>query len=198
MDVRKMLKRNFDNTDRALDHNFDSGYFGAVGLLVRPDLLLVSHSENWLTEDGSNRISLIDRRTGSRRGQIEMALGHPPHDCAAFPVPFVSPTPPPVVPFEAPDPAFGCWPNPEFLAPAHGSDGKTYLFSGNAGTNDVAVMDLQRALRGVPVVEVAPRIPVQAGPFGIKASPDGKFIAVTARERADIDFEGNTISIIDV
>jgi YVTN family beta-propeller protein len=48
------------------------------------------------------------------------------------------------------------------------------------------------------VVEVAPRIPVQAGPFGIRASPNGKFIAVTARERADIDFEGNTISIIDV
>jgi DNA-binding beta-propeller fold protein YncE len=59
-------------------------------------------------------------------------------------------------------------------------------------------MDLQKALAGDPVVEVAPRIPVQAGPFGIKASPNGKLIAVTARERADIDFEGNTISIIDV
>src|SRR5207237_1613039 len=41
---------------------------------------------------------------------------------------FVSPTPPPVVPFEAPDPQFGCWPNPEFLALGRGSDGKTYLF----------------------------------------------------------------------
>jgi len=59
-------------------------------------------------------------------------------------------------------------------------------------------MDLQRALAGAVVVEVAPRIAVQAGPFGIKASPDGKLIAVTARERGDIDFEGNTISIIDV
>jgi DNA-binding beta-propeller fold protein YncE len=198
MNVRKMLDRRLDNTTRALEHNFDSGYFGAVGLLVLPDLLLVSHSENWLTEDGSNRISLIDRKTGGRRGQIEMALGQPPHACPAFPVPFVSPTPPPVVPFEAPDPLFGCWPNPEFLALGRGSDGKTLLFSGNAGTNDVSVMDLQRALAGVQVVEVAPRIPVQAGPFGIKASPDGKFIAVTARERADVDFEGNTISIIDV
>ena len=198
MNVRRMLDRNLDNTARALERNFDTGYFGAVGLLVLPDLLLISHSENWLTEDGSNRISLVDRKTGGRVGQIEMALGHPPHACPAFPVPFVSPTPPPVVPFEAPDPLFGCWPNPEFLALGRGSDGKTFLFSGNAGTNDVSVMDLERALAGVPVVEVAPRIPVQAGPFGIKASPDGKLIAVTARERADVDLEGNTISIIDV
>src|SRR6266581_6114932 len=198
MDVASMLRPEFDNTDRALDHNFDSGWFGGVGLLVLPELLLVSHSENWLTEDGSNRVSLIDRETGGRRGQIEMALGHPPHACPDFPVPFVSPTPPPVVPFLAPDPGFGCWPNPEFLAIGQGSDGKAYLFSGNAGTNDVSVMDLRQALAGVPVVEVAPRIPVQAGPFGIKASPNGKLIAVTARERADIDFEGNTISIIDV
>src|SRR5499433_960625 len=198
MDVKKMISARFDNTDRALDRNYDSGYFGAVGLLVLPELLLVSHSENWLTEDGSNRISLIDRETGGRRGQIEMALGHPPHLCPDFPVPFVSPTPPPVVPFLAPDPQFGCWPNPEFLALGRGNDGKTYLFSGNAGTNDVSVMDLRQALAGDPVVEIAPRIPVQAGPFGIRASPNGKLIAVTARERADIDFEGNTISIIDV
>lgn len=198
MDVRKMIDAKFDNTDAALQQSYDSGYFGGVGLLVLPDLLLVSHSENWLTEDGSNRISLIDRKTGSRVGQIEMALGQPGHACPDFPVPFVSPTPPPVVPFLAPDPGFGCWPNPEFIAIGNGSDGRAYLFSGNAGTEDVAVMDLQRALAGVPVVEVAPRIPVQTGPFGIKASPNGKLIAVTARESAKVDFEGNTISIIDV
>ena len=198
MNVKKMISAKFDNTDLALEQSYDSGYFGGVGLLVLPELLLVSHSENWLTEDGSNRISLIDRKTGGRRGQIEMALGHPQHACPDFPVPFVSPTPPPVVPFLSPDPQFGCWPNPEFIALGRGSDGKTYLFSGNAGTNDVSVMDLEKALAGHPVVEIAPRIPVQAGPFGIKASPNGKLIAVTARERADIDFEGNTISIIDV
>jgi len=39
---------------------------------------------------------------------------------------------------------------------------------------------------------------VQTGPFGIKASPNGKFIAVTARESGQADFEGNSISIIDV
>src|SRR5215468_7731268 len=198
MNVQKMLDPQFDNTAGALERSYDSGYFGAVGLVVLPEVLLVSHSENWLTEDGSNRISLIDRMTGTRRGQIEMALGSPGHACPNFPVPFVSPTPPPVVPFEAPDPQFGCWPNPEFLALGNGSDGRTYLFSGNAGTDDVSVMDLQSALAGVPVVEVAPRVPVQTGPFGIKASPNGKLIAVTARESAKVDFEGNTISIIDV
>jgi DNA-binding beta-propeller fold protein YncE len=198
MDVSRMLRREFDNTDRALQQNFDSGHFGAVGLLVLPELLLVSHSETWLSEDGSNRISIIDRRTGSRRGQIEMPLGTPAHACPNFPVPFVSPTRPPIVPFEAPDPMFGCWPNPEFLALGSGSDGRTYLFSGNAGTDDVSVMDLQQALRGVPVVEIAPRIPVQTGPFGIKASPDGRLIAVTARESGVTGLEGNTISIIDV
>ena len=185
MDVQKMINPHFDNTDAALEQSYDSGYFGGVGLLVLPDVLLVSHSENWLTEDGSNRISLIDRKTGSRVGQIEMALGHPGHACPDFPVPFVSPTPPPVVPFLSPDPQFGCWPNPEFLALGNGSDGKTYLFSGNAGTDDVSVMDLQSALAGVPVVEVAPRVPVQTGPFGIKASPNGKLIAVTARESGE-------------
>jgi len=198
MNARGMLNRRFDNTARALERNFDSGYFGAVGLVVLEELLLVSHSENWLSEDGSNHIAVIDRETGGRRGEIEMPLGNPGHACPAWPVPFVSPTPPPVVPFEAPDLMFGCWPNPEFLALGTGNNGKTYLFSGNAGTDDVAVMDLELALTGTPVAEIAPRVPVQTGPFGIKASPDGKLIAVTARESAKIDFEGNTISIIDV
>src|SRR5207247_10135804 len=109
--------------DRAAARDYDIGFFGAVGLLILPQLLLVSHPDNRLTEDGSNRISIIDRRTGGRRGQLEMARGHPGHACPAFPVPFVSPPPPPVVPFEAPDPQFGCWPNPEFRALGPGSDG---------------------------------------------------------------------------
>jgi len=203
MDVGKMLNREYDNTDRALEHDFDAGWFGGVGLLVLPRLIVASYSENWLSEDGSNRIGLIDRRTGGLVGQIQMALTGPgtrqlTSPCPNFPVPFVSPTPPPVVPFLSLDLAFGCWPDPEGLALGIGSDGKTYLFSGNGGTEDVSVMNLEAALAGEPVVEVAPRIPVQSGPFGIKASPDGKHIAVTSRESNRVDFEGNTISIIDV
>src|SRR5205814_7271007 len=71
MDVRKMLRPEFDDTDRAVERNYDSGYFGAVGLLVLPELLLVSHSENWLTEGGLNRIRVIERRAGGPRGRIE-------------------------------------------------------------------------------------------------------------------------------
>jgi DNA-binding beta-propeller fold protein YncE len=203
MDVGKMLKREYDNTDRALEHDFDAGWFGGVGLLVLPRLIVAGYSETWLSEDGSNRIGLIDRRTGGLVGQIQMALTGPgtrqlTSPCPNFPVPFVSPTPPPVVPFLSLDLAFGCWPDPEGLALGIGSDGKTYLFSGNGGTEDVSVMNLEAALAGEPVVEVAPRIPVQSGPFGIKASPDGKHIAVTSRESNRVDFEGNTISIIDV
>src|SRR5207249_1144283 len=201
IDFRAALKRHNNNTPNAIVSRSK----------VHPDRL-----DGTPVGDPANIVLSEDRRTayvinhhgpvnnaeflqhGGRRGQIEMALGRPGHACPSFPVPFVSPTPPPVVPFEAPDPQFGCWPNPEFLALGRGSDGKTYLFSGNAGTNDVSVMDLHQALAGVPVVEVAPRIPVQTGPFGIKASPSGKFIAVTARESGQVDFEGNTISIIDV
>lgn len=203
MSVRKMIQRGLDNTDAALEQVFDGGWFGGVGLIVLPDLIVAGYSENWLSEDGSNRIGLIDRRTGGLVGQIEMALTGPgtrqlTSPCPAFPVPFVSPTPPPVVPFLSLDLAFGCWPDPEGLALAHGSDGKTYLVSGNGGTEDVSIMDLEKALAGAPVVEVAPRIPVQTGPFGIAASPDGRFVAVTARESNRVDFEGNTISIVDI
>jgi transposase-like protein len=49
--------------------------------------------------------------------------------------------------------------HPEGIALGKGSDGKTYLFSGNGGTDDLAVMDVERALAGNPIAEVAPRIP---------------------------------------
>lgn len=209
MDVHKMLRRDLDDTDAALVHELDAGWFGGVGILVAPGLIVAGYSEGWLTEDGSNRIGLIDRRTGGVRGQIEMALTGPGTrqlrtGCAPFPVPFVSPTEPPQIPageafLSDLDPQdFGCWPDPEGLAFARGSDGKTYLVSGNAGTEDVSIMDFAAAVGGKRVVEVAPRIPVQTGPFGIRASPNGKFVAVTARESNITGKEGNTISIIDI
>jgi DNA-binding beta-propeller fold protein YncE len=204
MDVKKILRREFDNTDAAVLKIVDAGWFGGVGLIVLPDVIIASASEGWLGQDGSNRISLIDPNTGGLIGQIQMALVGPGMrqlnpSCADFPVPFVSPTPPPTsYSYLRPSQAFGCWPNPQFIALGKGSDGKTYLLSGNGGTEDVSLMDLQKALTGAPVVEVAPRIPVQAGPFGIAASPNGKFVVVTARQNNRTGVEGNTISIIDV
>src|SRR5690349_1869667 len=38
MDVEKMLRPELDNTDRALEQSYDSGYFGGVGLLILPEL----------------------------------------------------------------------------------------------------------------------------------------------------------------
>ena len=204
MNVGKLLRPESDNTDAALEKVVDAGWFGGVGLIAFPNLLIASSSEGWLSVDGSNRISLIDPRSGAMVGQIQMALTGPGirqlnPACAAFPVPFVAPTPPSLsYAFLGPSPAFGCWPNPQFIAIGNGGDGRRYLISGNGGTEDVSVMDLAKALAGAPVVEVAPRIPVQAGPFGIAASPNGKFVAVTARQNNRTGTEGNTISIIDV
>jgi DNA-binding beta-propeller fold protein YncE len=205
MDVQKMLQKASDNSDKAVVKVMDGGWFGGVGLLPlnKPDLLFTSASEGWLTEDGSNRITIIDPKSGAFVGQIQMAVTgpgtrqlHP--GCPEIQVPFKS-GPPPANVYLSPSKEFGCWPDPESLALGKGSDGKSYLFSGNAGTEDVSVMDLDKALKGETSVEVAPRITVQSGPFGIAASPDGKLIAVTAREsNLEDDNEGNTISIIDV
>ena len=205
LDVKKMLQKSSDNNDAALLKVMDGGWFGGVGLLPlnNPNLLLTSASEGWLSEDGSNRITIIDPKSGAFVGQIQMpvkgeGVRQLRADCPAYPVPWKD-SPPPVVPYLAPSKDFGCWPDPESLALGKGSDGKPYLFSGNAGTEDVSVMDLEKALKGEPVVEIAPRIPVQSGPFGIAASPNGKLIAITAREsNLEDDAEGNTISIIDV
>jgi YVTN family beta-propeller protein len=204
MTVGKMLDRAFDDTDKAVEKIVDAGWFGGVGLIALGDRLIASSSEGWLAVDGSNRISIIDIASGGLVGQIQMALTGPGTrqlnpNCAVFPVPFRSPTPPATsYAFQGPSRDFGCWPNPQFIAIGRGSDGKRYLVSGNGGTHDVSIMDLDLALAGAPVVEVAPRVPIEAGPFGIAASPDGKLVAVTSRQNNIAGIDGNTISLIDV
>jgi hypothetical protein len=138
MDVTKMVKPEFDDTDATVLKNVDDGGFGGVGLVVLPNMIIASSSEGWLGEDGSNRISFIDPRTGGLVGQIQMKLVGPgtrqlSASCPDFPVPFVSPVPQPAHGFKTPSPEFGCWPNPQFIAIGKGSDGKRYLFSGNGG-----------------------------------------------------------------
>ena len=198
MTIQEMVKKKNDNTAAALVRHIDSGHFGSVGLVLLPDMFIIGNAESHLTEDGGNRITFVDRRTGSLRGEVELALGNPGFACPDFPVPFVSPHgPPSPVPLLSPNPAWGCFPDSNGITLGRGSDGKRYLFAANGGTNDVSVIDLEDALAGDRTAEII-RIPTQIGPWGITTSPNGRWVVAANRESQQVAFEGNTISIIDV
>ena len=215
MDVKKMTRRRHDDTADALERQIDSGHFGAVGLVLLKDLFIIGNAESHLTEDGGNRVTFVDRKTGSLRGEVELALGAgaPGFPCPAFPVPFKSPSGPPAfehpfsqangtfspVPLLSPFPAWGCFPDTNGITLGRAGNGKTYLFTANGGTDDVSVIDLEAALAGrkTPSPEIL-RIPTQIGPWGITSSPDGRWVVAANRESQRVAFEGNTISIIDV
>jgi YVTN family beta-propeller protein len=216
MNIKKMIQRKHNNTAAALERHVDSGHFGSVGLVLLKDLFIIGNAESHLTEDGGNRITFVDRKTGSLRGEVELALGagNPLFPCPRYPVPFVSPGGPPTFPEESspfvhsngalspvpllsPHPAWGCFPDSNGLALGHARSGKTYLYAANGGTDDVSVIDLAEALKGNRRAEIA-RIPTQIGPWGIASSPNGRYIVAANRESQQRAFEGNTISIIDV
>jgi hypothetical protein len=211
MDVKKMIDPKNDNTAEALVRLIDSGHFGSVGLALLKDMFIIGNAEGYLTEDGGNRITFVDRKTGSLRGSVELAVGRPGVSCPIFPVPFVSPSGPPSfektfpqpngtfspVPLLSPNPAWGCFPNTNSIALGRGSNGKSYVFTANGGTDDVSVIDLEAALAGNKTPEIM-HVPTQVGPWGIAASPDGRWVVAANRESARAAFEGNTISIIDV
>ncbi len=198
LDVDDLLAPANDGTATALRRHMDSGGFGALGLVLLPELLAVGNAENHLTEDGGNRINFIDRRTGSLRGTVELALGSPGFPCPDYPVPYVPPHGPPRnLAVRAPSPSVGCFPNPNGLALGRASDGSAYLFSANGGTNDVSVIDLARALRGDPRAEVG-RISTQVGPWGITATPDQRHVIVANGGSQRDGSAGNTLSLIDV
>ncbi len=52
-----------NGTANALRRHMDSGGFGALGIVLLPEMLVIANAENHLTEDGGNRITLVDRRT---------------------------------------------------------------------------------------------------------------------------------------
>ena len=198
LDVDAVLDPDNDTTANALRRHLDSGSFGALGVLLLPDLLIVSGAENHLTEDGGNRITFLDRRTGSLRGTVELALGSPGFPCPEYPVPYVSPYGPPRnLAVLAPGPGLGCFPNPNGLALGRSSDGSAYVFSANGGTDDVSVISLARALAGDRLAEIG-RIPAQVGPWGITATPDGRHVIVANGGSQRGNPAGNTISIVDV
>jgi DNA-binding beta-propeller fold protein YncE len=216
MNVSRMVKRRYDNTSAAVERHVDSGWFGAVGLVLLPDLFVMGAAESHLTEDGGNRITFVDRATGSLRGAVELAVRDRTLvdgvwvDCPKFPVPFASPSGPPSfedtfpqpngtfspMPLLSPQKYWGCFPDSNLITLGGGPDGKSYLFAANGGTDDVSVIDMRRALAGDKTAEIA-LIPTQIGPWGIASSPDGKWVVAANRESQKVAFEGNTISIID-
>lgn len=117
IDVDAALNPANNLTANALQRSMDSGGFGAIGTVLLPDMLVINNAENHLTEDGGNRITFIDRRTGGLRHTIELQLGNPEFECEEYPVPYVSPYGPAADrAILAPDPGFGCFPNPNGLA----------------------------------------------------------------------------------
>jgi DNA-binding beta-propeller fold protein YncE len=215
MDVKQMIRRKNDNTANALERHIDSGHFGAVGVALLKDMLIIGNAESHLTEDGGNQITFVDRKTGSLRGAVQLALGDPAGiRCPAYPVPFSSPGGPPTfqapegpfvhsngalspVPLLSPHPSWGCFPDSNGVTVARARNGKRYLYTANGGTDDLSVIDLDSALAGNRTAEIG-RIPTQIGPWGIATSPNGRYVVAANRESQRVAVEGNTISVIDV
>jgi DNA-binding beta-propeller fold protein YncE len=198
LDIDDVLSPRNDRTANALRRHMDTGGFGALGIVLLPETLVLANAENYLTEDGGNRITFVDRRTGSLRGTVELALGSPGFPCPDYPVPYVAQHGPPRnLAVRAPDKSFGCFPNPNGLAMGRATNGNAYVFSANGGTNDVSVIDLGRAQRGDPRAEVG-RIPMQVGPWGIAATPNRRHIIVANGGSQRDGSAGNSIAVIDV
>jgi YVTN family beta-propeller protein len=198
LDIDDLLSAANDRTANALRRHIDSGGFGALGIVLLPEILVIANAENHLTEDGGNRITFVDRRTGSLRATVELALGSPGFACPDFPVPYVAPYGPPRnLAVRAPDKSFGCFPNPNGLALGRATDGGAYVFSANGGTNDVSVIDVGRALRGDTRAEIR-RVPMQVAPWGITATPNRRHIIVANGGSQRDGSAGNTIAMIDV
>ena len=198
LDIDDLLAARNNGTANALRRHMDSGGFGALGIVLLPEMLVIANAENHLTEDGGNRITFVDRRTGSLRGTVELALGSPGFPCPDYPVPYVPPYGPPRnLAVRAPDAGWGCFPDPNGLALGRATDGSAYVFSANGGTNDVSVIDLGRALRGDLRAEIG-RVPTQVGPWGITATPDRRHIIVASGGSQRDGSAGNTISVINV
>ena len=198
LDAEAALDPANDRTDVALERVMDSGGFGSLGVAILDDLLVVSNAENWLTEDGGNRVTFVDRRTGSLRGTVELALGSPGHACPDYPVPYEAPHGPPRgIAVLSPDPSWGCFPDNNGLAIGTAADGTRYAFTANGGTNDVSVIDLEMALRGDVGAELH-RIPVQRGPWGMTSTPDRRHVIVSNGGSQLDGTAGNSLSILDV
>lgn len=186
LDLTKALDPANNGTLNAVEGYIDTLNYGATGLALSPDLKYAAHasSEGPGTEDGARYLGIIDLSRNIVVRQVELAFGNPGFAC-----------PPTPIPRAGPDPFIGCFTatNGVAISPLGGGT----VFTANGGTNDVSVVSLQKAIAGQAGAEIG-RIPTQTGGFGIATSPDGKLVAVAARENQATGREGNTISLIDV
>src|SRR6266850_1518023 len=202
IDLAKALRPENQNTPNAIVSRSKTALDRLDGKLLGDPANIVI-SEDRKTAFVVNHHGAIDNdqflQHGSLRGEVELALAGADCETARhFKVPFVSPNAPPSpIALLSPDATWGCFPDSNGIAVGHGSNGKSYLFTANGGTDDVSVIDLERALAGDRRAEIL-RIPTQIGPWGIAASPNGRWIVAANRESQKVAFEGNTISIIDV
>ncbi len=172
-----------NGTTAAMADLIPTGMAGPVGIAMTPDdkYILVTSAEAAEREDGGQEVTVIDAATRTVVRRIPLAVRG---NGSAEPSPHAGP-----------HPTFGNFPDPNGIAVSPLGPG--YAFTANGGTDDVSVIDLKRALAGDPKAEVA-RVPVEAGPFGLAVSPDGRLLAAANRESAQTGVEGRTISIIDI
>lgn len=210
LDLQAALDPANNSTTNAINMVIPSGFWGPVGLAPTQErkFALVAHSETAGKEDGAREITVIDLEQGTVVQTVLLALGNggkipqdPGKSCADL---VADPT---LLQVSLPHKNFGCFPASNGLGISLRREG--FAFAANGGTDDVSVIDVDRALAGDPGAEVA-RIPVERGPWGLAVSPGGGLVAVTNRESAEGDLstvgvgtvvgteEGNTISIIDV
>jgi DNA-binding beta-propeller fold protein YncE len=186
LNVAKALDPANAGTKNAIEAIVPTNGFGPVGLAVTPDgkHAFVSNSEGDQLEDGGRTISIIDLGARKVVREVTQAWGKPGFAC-----------PPNPIPHDGPNMAFGCFTdsNAVLYTPKRGG----LVFAANGGTDDVSVIDVNRALGGDAGAEIA-RIPVAIGPWGMALSPDGTLVATANRESARTGIEGNSISILDV
>lgn len=184
LDLALLFDRRTAGTLAAVRTFIETGTAGPVGSALAPDArhLLVTSAEAAGREDGGRQITVIDLESNRVLHQVMLAAR--------------GGTEPAPSPHAAPHPTFGHYPCPNGIAVSPFAGG--LAFTANGGTGDVSVIRLAAALRNEPGAEVAAPIPVEAGPFGIAASPDGGLVAVASREDARTGTHGRTVSLIDV
>ncbi len=198
LNLRAAVDPRNDRTTFALQRVIAGVGIGPVGIAVLRDvpIAIVSSSEGAGREDGGRVLTFVDLDSGTRVAGLPLALGDGGevaqtrgHDCAALAADAS------LLPRSLPSGDVGCFPNTNGIVISQRD--RPYAFTANGGTDDGAVVDVERARAADPRAEIA-RIPVGIGPWGIAVNATGDLVAVGNRESAETGVEGNTISILDV